>query len=67
MPTEKIIQEKVETFAFIAKATGSQLTEEQPVAPPKPVLGYWKIRGLASNLRYQLAYQGIDYDMVEYE
>ena len=33
----------------------------------KPQFGYWKIRGLASNVRYQLAYQGIDYDMVEYE
>ena len=33
----------------------------------KPVLGYWKIRGLCSNLRYQLAYQGVDYEMVEYE
>ena len=63
MPTEKIIQEKAETYAFIAKTTGSPLT----LAQPKPVLGYWKIRGLASNLRYQLAYQGIDYDMVEYE
>ena len=33
----------------------------------KPKLGYWKIRGLASNLRYQLAYQGVDYELVEYE
>merc|ERR1719263_956852 len=31
-------------------------------------LGYWKIRGLASNIRFQLAYSGItDYNMVEYE
>ena len=31
-------------------------------------LGYWKIRGLASALRYQLAYSGVnDYEMVEYE
>lgn len=32
----------------------------------KPVLGYWKIRGLASAIRYQLAYSGklpnIDFD-----
>ena len=63
MPTEKIIQEKAETYAFIAKATGARVLGAQP----KPVLGYWKIRGLAANLRYQLAYQGIDYDMVEYE
>ena len=30
-------------------------------------LGYWKIRGLAANIRYQLIYSGIDYEMVEYE
>ena len=31
-------------------------------------LGYWKIRGLGSNIRFQLAYSGIsDYNMVEYE
>ena len=33
----------------------------------KPQFGYWKIRGLASNIRYQLAYQGVEYEMVEYE
>ena len=33
----------------------------------KPTLGYWKIRGLCSNLRYQLAYCGVEYNMVEYE
>merc|ERR1712127_50172 len=33
----------------------------------KPTLGYWKIRGLATNLRVQLAYQGVEYEMVEYE
>lgn len=33
----------------------------------KPVLGYWKIRGLASNLRYQLHYMGVEYDLVEYQ
>ncbi|CAD7926032.1 unnamed protein product [Amoebophrya sp. A120] len=30
-------------------------------------LGYWKIRGLASNLRYQLAYGKIPYQNVVYE
>ena len=31
-------------------------------------IGYWKIRGLASGIRYQLAYSGVkDYEMVEYE
>ena len=33
----------------------------------KPVLGYWKIRGLAANLRYQLAYCGVDYELAEFE
>merc|ERR1711957_185448 len=33
----------------------------------KPTLGYWKIRGLASNIRYQLAYCGVEYNLVEYE
>jgi hypothetical protein len=28
----------------------------------KPILGYWKIRGLASGIRYQMAYQGIQFD-----
>jgi glutathione S-transferase len=30
-------------------------------------LGYWKIRGLASNIRYQLAYSGVEYENVFYE
>lgn len=33
----------------------------------KPILGYWKIRGLASNIRYQLIYCGVDFEMLEYE
>merc|ERR1712153_5558 len=33
----------------------------------KPTLGYWKIRGLASNLRYQLKYSGVEFEMVEYQ
>lgn len=34
-------------------------------SPPK--FGYWKIRGLAANIRYQLAYSKVEYEMVEYE
>ena len=30
-------------------------------------LGYWKIRGLATPLRYQMAYSGVEYTMTEYE
>jgi len=30
-------------------------------------LGYWKIRGLAANIRFQLAYSGVEYKMIEYE
>ena len=32
-----------------------------------PILGYWKIRGLGANIRYQLAYLGVEYELVEYE
>jgi len=35
--------------------------------PTKPILGYWKIRGLASAIRYQLAYSKVDYDEEVYE
>ena len=34
---------------------------------PKLTLGYWKIRGLAASIRYQLEYSGVDYQMKEYE
>jgi len=33
----------------------------------KPTLGYWKIRGLATAIRLQMKYSGVDYEMVEYE
>ncbi|KAL7539839.1 hypothetical protein ACHAWF_006519 [Thalassiosira exigua] len=33
----------------------------------KPVLGYWKIRGLASAIRYQLAYSDVSFDEDVYE
>ena len=33
----------------------------------KPILGYWKIRGLAIGIRYQLAYQGVEYEQAWYE
>ena len=33
----------------------------------KPILGYWKIRGLASAIRYQLVYSGVDFDQVQYD
>ena len=33
----------------------------------KPTLGYWSnIRGICSNVRYQLAYCGVDYNLKEY-
>ena len=31
-----------------------------------PTLGYWKIRGLASAIRYQLEYSGVHYENKEY-
>ena len=33
----------------------------------KPILGSWKIRGTTAPIRYQLAYMGIDIQLVEYE
>ena len=33
----------------------------------KPTLGYWKIRGLGSQIRYELEYLGVDYDEKQYE
>ena len=32
-----------------------------------PILGYWKIRGLGANIRYQLTYSGVEFENVEYE
>jgi len=34
--------------------------------PAKPILGYWDIRGLGEALRYQLIYQGIDFEDKHY-
>ena len=33
----------------------------------KPILGYWKIRGLVSAIRYQLAYSGVEFQDEIYE
>ena len=38
-----------------------------PTTTERPTLGYWKIRGLASQIRYQMVYLGIDYDEHQYE
>ena len=32
-----------------------------------PQLGYWRIRGLSAGIVYQLKYQGVEFEMVEYE
>ena len=34
---------------------------------PMPILGYWKIRGLASSIRYQLVYSSVDFEEEVYE
>ena len=36
-------------------------------ANSKPTLGYWAIRGLASQIRYQMVYLGVDYNEDIYE
>lgn len=33
----------------------------------KPVLGYWKIRGLAAPIRYLLEYLKVEYEDKQYE
>ena len=33
----------------------------------KPVIGYWKIRGLISPIRYMFEYLGVEYEDVQYE
>ena len=33
----------------------------------KPTLGYWKIRGLASQIRYELVFLGVDFEEHQYE
>ena len=33
----------------------------------KPTLGYWKIRGLAAQIRYMFFYVGVDFEDVTYE
>ena len=33
----------------------------------RPTLGYWKIRGLASQIRYEMVYLGVEYDEDMYE
>ena len=33
----------------------------------KPTLGYWKIRGLASQIRYEMIFLGVDFEEHQYE
>jgi hypothetical protein len=33
----------------------------------KPTLGYWKIRGLGQQIRYHLAYLGVDFEDKTFE
>ena len=33
----------------------------------KPILGYWNIRGLGSQIRYELVYLGIEFNEDKYE
>ena len=35
--------------------------------PEKPTLGYWKIRGFGSQIRYLLVYLDVDFDEHQYE
>ena len=48
-------------------ATHPQESPTKKAKPSKPILGYWKIRGLASSIRYQLIYSGVSFDEEVYE
>lgn len=41
------------------------MTEDNKAS--KPIIGYWKIRGLVAGINYQLAYSKVDYDQEQYE
>ena len=43
------------------------LPSQQGINRNRPVLGYWKIRGLASQIRYEMVYLGVDYVEDQYE
>ena len=46
---------------------GLQMEMEEEKVAPKPVLGYWNIRGLAQPIRFMLAFLAIDYEDRTYE
>ena len=49
----------------MAAATSS--SNSASISSSKPILGYWKIRGLASSIRYQLIYSGVPFTEEVYE
>ena len=51
---------KEDTSSSIANNNDAIMTSTSQTN--KPILGYWKIRGLASSIRYQLIYSGIEFD-----
>ena len=50
------------TFEFIDKVAENLTADLDKPSLAKPVLGYWNIRGRAQAIRFQLAYQGVDYE-----
>ena len=65
-----ILQAIVERYPRVVGYAGRMLkdfkfwksTYKLPKKNEKPRLGYWKIRGLAAAIRYQLAYCGVEFD-----
>ena len=43
------------------------MVSRAPQAPAKPTLGYWACRGLASQIRYELVYLGVDFSEDTYQ
>mmetsp|Transcript_23459 Transcript_23459/g.35675 ORF Transcript_23459/g.35675 Transcript_23459/m.35675 type:complete len:253 (+) Transcript_23459:39-797(+) len=68
MTTTSIIASIISLILLHLAPTSAMATPTQNAkATPKPTLGYWKIRGLASAIRYQLAYSNVPYDEEVYE
>ena len=45
----------------------AELVDAHEATPSKPILGYWKIRGLAQQIRYELKFLGVDFEEHHYE
>ena len=61
---EELRAEIAELKKQIATASGTNTSED---LKSKPTLGYWKIRGLAAQIRYMFAFCGVNFEDKMYE